>query len=354
MVGIHAARLITPYFALRSRLHEVRHEDIHYALHGAKSLIKARCMRGTLHLLPPHLFPHAHNATLSKRLSVCNSMYKKHGISDKVKKAISDTIIRNLQKGPLPSTTIPKLFLNFPLVEGPKKQANLTPAVVRNVVKELWERAIVCYINTDETFGAEQRSYGITKDVYPADFHTDGNEHSALVELLRAYILTYGPVSIGDIVWWSGQDKTRIKRALAEFKQDLQEIKFTEFDESLLIFKDDLEKLMLFDPKYEDWVNILAYEDPSLKGYFTTRARYVNSDHYDLLFNDIGEARPSIMLNGRIVGTWSFNKVSKLTSFQLFSTLPKRQLKIIESEFKKIQANVSQLLRPAETYDLFE
>jgi hypothetical protein len=45
----------------------------------------------------------------------------------------------------------------------------------------------------------------------------------------------------------------------------------------------------------DGWLTLLAYEDPSLKGYYESRFLYVDQKHYRLLFNKIGESRASII-----------------------------------------------------------
>lgn len=353
LVGVHAARLITPYFALRSRLRNVRHEDIHEALYQNKTLIKARCMRGTLHLLPHDVFEHAHPATLAKRLAVCSALFKKHDVTKAMARKLSDAVMAVLKDGPLSSIDLPHKTIEYMKQAGTARSAGWSVVAVRAVIKELWENGSICYVNMTRNFGAEQRSYGITRDFYPTIAGGSGGDETALDNLLRSYIRTYGPVTIGDMTWWSGQDRRRVKRSVERLSTELVELKSDEFEEPFQMTSDDYDAMVRFSPLSKDWVAILAYEDPSLKGYFTTRARYVEKEHYDLLFNAIGEARSSIMLNGRIVGTWGLNKRNGMVESTLFSPLSKQSQKLIEQELAKVQADAFQLLRLSASRDLF-
>ena len=259
-----------------------------------------------------------------------------------------------LKDGPLPSNDLPQKTIEYLKDGGSKRIAGRSVLAVRVVIKELWEAGSICYLNTTRSFGAEQRSYGITRDFYPTIAGIDRSEEAALSNLLKSYILAYGPVTIGDMVWWSGQDRRRVKRAVESLSGELIELKSAEFEEPLQMISHDYDAMMRFSPLSEDWVAILAYEDPSLKGYFSTRARYVEQEYYDLLFNAIGEARSSIMLNGKIVGTWGLDKRKGKVEFALFSPVPKHNQKLIEEELVKVQTDAFRLLRPSGIPDLFE
>ncbi|MGH3904748.1 MAG: DNA glycosylase AlkZ-like family protein [Pseudonocardiaceae bacterium] len=69
-------------------------------------------------------------------------------------------------------------------------------------------------------------------------------------------------------------------------------------------------------------VDLLAYEDPSLKGYFATRHRYVDHQHRTTLFNTIGEVRASIAVAGRCVGTWQFDRRTRTIDHNLYAPIP--------------------------------
>ncbi|MGZ2744889.1 winged helix DNA-binding domain-containing protein [Burkholderia stagnalis] len=340
LVGIHAARLITPYFALRARLDNVRHGDIYAALHEHKTLIKARCMRGTLHLLPRKVFNAAHGATLAKRLSVCRGMYKKLGILEREVDRIKGQIVELVSEAPRPSQEIERMISvtsSDPLHSTP---------VIRAAIKELWELGVLCYLNGSPHFGTEKRLYGLTSSFYSALI--DGaslDEGDGITALVRRYVFSYGPATLGDIAWWSGLDRTRIKRALDDLSEELCTVQITGFKEYFWISRSDSLAVADFSPPQSDWAALLAYEDPSLKGYHASRSRYVRSKDYDLLFNDIGEARPAILLNGMVVGVWTLERHKATISIELFRSLNSRQKNLINHEVESVRADLPALLR---------
>jgi hypothetical protein len=52
---------------------------------------------------------------------------------------------------------------------------------------------------------------------------------------------------------------------------------------------------------------LLAHEDTALKAYFQTRDRYLGGLPPRRAFNQIGEVLPSVIVNGMLAGTWSWN-----------------------------------------------
>jgi hypothetical protein len=339
LVGVHAARLITPYFALRARLPELDYSAIHDALHKEKTLIKARCMRGTLHLLPAPLFFYAHHATLTKRLGVCNALYKKLQMDANVILRTAMIIEEILINGPLSTDAIAALMFDTARRKGILESPTASLAGVRAVIKYLWEKGTLCYINENKKFGSEQRVYGLLNQTYPRFQLSDMDSERAVKELVRNYIRGYGPATEGDLVWWAGISKTFIRRAIDDLGEQITAVRVAGFDEKFMIMKSDLDLLNNSDVPGEDWVAILAHEDPSLKGYFSSRSRYVAAAHYDLLFNDIGESRPAIMLNGRVVGVWAYDKIIGSISSMFFEPPTAKQLKLIDHELNKVRAD---------------
>jgi hypothetical protein len=58
-------------------------------------------------------------------------------------------------------------------------------------------------------------------------------------------------------------------------------------------------------------VQLLAHEDPALKAYHETRDRYLAGLPQLRAFNQIGEALPTVTVNGVITGTWSWDSRSR-------------------------------------------
>ena len=80
-LGLHSARIMTPYTTLCSRMHEYKPEMLTSQLYEEKNIIKMRCMRTTLHMVPIDMASILHMATLNLRLAECNLFFKRNNIS---------------------------------------------------------------------------------------------------------------------------------------------------------------------------------------------------------------------------------------------------------------------------------
>ena len=337
LVGVHAARLITPFFALRSRLPGLAHSDVHAAAFGNRCLIKARCMRGTLHLLPMPEFKVAHRATLGPRLRVCQSIYNKLNLGQRQIGRLARRILQSVEPQPLSSRQIEAAVLRI--------HPRTSNEAVRAVLKGLWERGQLCYLNDNDEFGREQRLYGATRQTYPSlaeDCRL--STETAVRSLLHRYLRGYGPATVADIVWWSGLAKRQIEEALASLSEEVCPISLRGRDETFWLLSDELGELRRFRPVTNDWVVFLAHEDPSLKGYYSTRTRYVDHEHYDRLFNLIGESRPAVLLNGRVVGVWALDRRTAKVTTDIFARPTRRQLRLIERERHDLSSELPNLL----------
>lgn len=172
------------------------------------------------------------------------------------------------------------------------------------LVKYAWERGALCYINGSRTWGRERRVYGSTKHFYPRFDLNCLTEEEAVERLVYYYLGAFGPASFGDLCWWSGISVRKLRQTIVALGKKCRVIRIDGFAQELLLLDVEVDKLADFRAPREPWVTLLAYEDPTPKGYFETRYRYVNSAIYRRVFNQIGEIRPTVVVDGQVVGTW--------------------------------------------------
>ena len=190
--------------------------------------------------------------------------------------------------------------------------------ICKNVIKYCWESGNICYVNKNSNWNRENRYFGLTKNYYPNLDLNMFEEKEAQRLLVLAHVKNYGPVTIKDIMWWSGLNKQVIKRCLMELNNDIVAVNINGFDNVCFMEKISFEKYQDFNETNLEWMELLAYEDSSLKGYFETRFRYVDEKYYDRLFNQIGEVRASILYNGVAIGTWYYNLKAKKIVYSIF------------------------------------
>lgn len=342
-VGLHSARIQTPFFTLCSRLNSFTPDMLISALYKSKELIKLRCMRTTLHIVSHENADILHSATLKLRIAECLRQFKKYNLSlsnlDDLRSAIRDFIAVNPCQ--------PKILESY--IEGHLRDIYIDEhkkSLAKYVLKYCWEFGDICYINKTDDWERENRLYGLTSNEYPKFDLNTLNEMEAQKKLAYLYIKCFGPVTLNDFSWWSGLSP-RIMRDAVEENSDKFDIVHVEgFDSEFYILKSEIENIISFTVPKDDWVALLAYEDPSLKGYFESRKRFVNEPDYRRLFNAIGEARASIIQNGKVIGIWSWNKKTKSIELEFFYSVDKKiktMINEIVERYEKIFVGVKQL-----------
>ncbi|WP_203402728.1 DNA glycosylase AlkZ-like family protein [Archangium violaceum] len=316
LVGVHSARLQTPFVALHNRVVDFSVPRLRHELHVARRFIKLRCMRKTLHTVPLALAPVVHQATLGFRVAECDRLYRKLGLSPGQIRRLQDAVMLAVQGRERSSREI-EIFVRGRC----RLEKDVLTAAVRASIKELWERGRLCYLNQSEHWGQEERYYADTGQHY-AGLSLDSIEpEEAQRQLVRFYIDGYGPALEEDLCWWSGLSQGVIRRCIAHLGSDAVRVRVDGLEGSFLMSRRGREAMLDSSLPREPWVRLLAYEDPSLKGYAASRARYVDVRHYSRLFNAIGEARASIVADGEVVGCWTWDKKRQDVVLECFNPL---------------------------------
>lgn len=154
--------------------------------------------------------------------------------------------------------------------------------------------------------------------------------------LLRRYLAAFGPANIDDFQWWSGLTRGEITPALTSVRSELIDVRLDEHPEPLLLLAEHEPRLLAAEPLPHTHIDLLAYEDPSLKGYFTTRHRYVDDQHRATLFNKIGEVRVSIAHAGRCVGTWQFDRRTRTIDHVLYAPISKAAWRTVTEQLDRM------------------
>lgn len=337
LVGIHSARLPTPYFALNARMADFSPATLIDSLHEKRRMLKLRCMRRTLHSVTRELAPIVHQATLDVRIRDCARHFEAYNLSAAKLRELFRLLEHAAAQDPLPPKAIYALAENW--LKPRLKSATVAELkfLAKRSVKYAWEAGILCYINRSKAWGAETRLYGSTLAYYPSFNLNSLSESEAVKALVRWYLEAFGPVSFEDLSWWAGISTRKLRAGLTALGRQCRKIAIDDLHDELFLLDSDWQKLRRFKCE-EEWVALLAYEDPTLKGYFETRHRYLDPQIYDEVFNQIGEVRPTIVVGGQVVGIWSWNKKNQRIVTKLLKPVSKtarQRLKHIVSETEK-------------------
>lgn len=295
VLGLHAARLPSPYAIVAARTGDPAVPASLFTSPVRESLLTVRCMRKTLHTLPLPLAAAAHTATLrfrdrDARRAVLNAGHAMATIDRMI-----DRLCELLHDGPLPHRAIESCLATH----------SRDVHTGRLAIKVAWERGTIAYINATTAWNREARTFALTSAAYPA-LDVSLTRDQALTELVAAYFDRYGPATIRDATWWSGLSATDITAALLACDRAIIAVATPWSEDHCLMFADQAEEIAAAEA-ITTGVQFLAHEDTALKAYFQTRSRYLGGLPQQQAFNQIGEALPTVLVDGTVAGTWSWN-----------------------------------------------
>jgi hypothetical protein len=115
-------------------------------------------------------------------------------------------------------------------------------------------------------------------------------------ELVRSWLVSFGPGTEADVVWWLGATKTAVRRAL----DDVGAVEVSlDGGGTGWVLADDLDPVA----PVPDWAALLPVLDPTTMGW-KQRNFYLHPDHTPYLFDTNGNAGTTAWWNGRVVGCW--------------------------------------------------
>jgi hypothetical protein len=316
VLGLHAARLPSPFAIVAARTSDSGVPASLFSSSVRATLMTVRCMRKTLHTLPLPLAAAAHVATRSFRERDARRAVLNAGFQVGAIEAAIGELCTLLRSGPLPHRAIETCL---------GVQGTPVPAV-RLAIKMAWERGTIAYVNAATTWNREVRTFALTAAAYPA-FDASLTREQALIQLVTAYLDRYGPATMRDITWWSGLPASDVVAALGRCGRPVARVMTPWSRDPGMMFADHAPGHV----KDTDLtgVQFLAHEDTALKAYFQTRDRYLAGLPQPRAFNQIGEARACIILDGVVAGTWSWNPRTARVDIDVFPgrcSVPARRL----------------------------
>ena len=302
-------------------------------------------MRTTLHIVPFDIASVLHMATLDLRLADCKLFFRRNAISIEQVNDMEDDLI-NFINSPKTSVEIEEAILEkIEFVE-----TDLKKECAKKILKYFWEIGTLCYVNFAENWEKEERRYAVTKQFY-SDIDLKQYDIKKAQELLvLEYIRKFGPATIKDLSWWSGLSLKVVREIIERNECSITRFKVNGFETDFYILAEEVQKLEEYKLYNSEWVTLLAYEDPSLKGYYESRYRYVDKRYYNLLFNQIGEVRASILCNGKAIGIWKWDKKNKKIELEYFFN-PNESIKRKVKEIKELYES---MLFPDQQITLFD
>ncbi|MFW9849490.1 MAG: DNA glycosylase AlkZ-like family protein [Candidatus Thorarchaeota archaeon] len=353
-LGLHSTDYWTPYLSVWARIGNYDATKVFNKVNSGNLLYRRPAFRNTHHMihidnmplilaaLGPHLTRNMRPAPPIKELSDTE-------LEDRISEIVSV-----LEQGPMNMTDLKKELPHI----GNQMRWLLLMANGRGLVIR--------------SRGSHARSNRLDYDLFsrwvkgfkPLEI----SEEEARTQLALQYIQYFGPVTLDDLCWWMPCKITEGKKIVKNLGTEITTYDVQGTPHFITI--KDLEFASSIEEPTEPIVNFLPYEDHFPKA-FTHRAWYLTDDARDVLYprlrehywppemmppppgppkgmNASGEMRPSIWMDGQVVGRWEIDTSngSVVVSYGLFSKVTSKVKKIVESKRDDLKEFIENQLLP--------
>ncbi|MHA1136576.1 MAG: winged helix DNA-binding domain-containing protein [Candidatus Thorarchaeota archaeon] len=318
-LGLHSTDYWTPYFSTWARIGDFDAKDMFESLDNGRKLVRNHAFRTTIHVM--------HIDNLSMIISATGpSLYKAYRtdkyrkidiLSDKEIEAMFAAVKKALRKEPLNTSALKKAL--------PELGEHVRSALLMLMARGEVVRAKAKHARSNLT------SYALLEQWVEGFKLKLTDEQEAITNLIRHHIDRFGPVSTDDIAWWLRQTKTTVKGSISSLGEEIVTINTGKKEKYML--RSDFGIAKAYEKSKEDLVWFLPYEDHFLKA-FIDRTGFIEESIQPMLFpadrkhfwpsnpdapqimpgkgsRATGEVRPTIWLNGRVVGRWEIDDDGK-------------------------------------------
>jgi len=153
------------------------------------------------------------------------------------------------------------------------------------------------------------------------------HREEALAKLARTYFTSHGPATLADFVWWSGLSVADARHGLALIKSELVSEQIESqtywFANSFSLPQNENESIYVL-PAFDEL--IISYKD---------RSAVLTMENHKQAVSENGIFRPTIVLNGTVIGTWkrTAKKDKTLVEAFLFQSPDNAVLSLLEKAF---------------------
>ncbi len=157
------------------------------------------------------------------------------------------------------------------------------------------------------------------------------SREESLERLARKYFSSHGPATLQDFTWWSGLSITECRQAVEMIRPDfiLEKINGREcwMPNSICTPPSDHDLALLLAP-FDEFV--VSYKD---------RSEIIEETHYRKVITKNGIFSPTVMLNGKIIGSWkkSMKKNVPQVTLTFFEKVSKKTIHLFQPEIERLE-----------------
>ena len=287
LAALQAQWAPSPYLALWSRLKDFKRESLWNAIETKHTVVRARLMRGTLHLVSARDFYAYAVATQDLHRGAWNRLQVGRGVDPR---AVAKLAVSFARQPRMKEDVVVHLTEHLGSFGGPYKWL-------------IW-RFVSAHGDLVSAPPGGHWAYGGTDAPYVAARHwIDGGsrptEEKAVEHLIRRYLAAFGPATLADIAQFAGQVPARIRPVLEQIAPSLR--RFSDEQGRALL---DLPRAPRPAADVEAPVRFLPRYDELLIGY-EHRDRVIAREHRGAVYSKNAIVEAVFLVDGVAAGTWS-------------------------------------------------
>ena len=296
--GINACNIATPYLALLCRSVKNPFAALNKEQLKTRKITKIRAMRGNVYMMPTRRLPLILGAFIS-RPRIMSKYYKSWGVQEDNVVENRRRLMESLRMGPKSQKELRAQFpdlASVQLIGTGSERTNLLNLILQSLQMEgelIIEKSV-----TGETIRNTQ-VYVALRALFPK-LPPIPNREDCLPSLIKWYFQIHGPADFDDLAWWTGINKVLLKKSIE--KVALEQIEINGDTRPQYMLAEDIDALRATKGDETGDLTLLPPNDPYLKGHKNT-SFFLSGVPEQAVF-ERGESRPTIVVDGRVVGLW--------------------------------------------------
>lgn len=353
IAGANSQNLRDSYLSFWSRMKDFSDNILESQYMPGKGITRTWTVRGTVHTFPTeHYSAYVFGSPGERYLSSFDSYASRLGILERdyrIEK-LYIPLIDAMQKSAVPTNFISNFIADRLEEAGIKSRRNITRGWSNEssygpIWNGTYEMSYLGLIVNAGKRGSE--SMWMSTDAWIPYKLRDPDREECAADLIRKYIRAYGPVTLNDIIYWTGHRKTDVVRIIDRIRDDLYTLNYGDEKREYFSMEDEREDF----PEPDDAI-ILPRFDSIMMGY-EDKARILPDGTRNKIFANAGVIKQTVLVNGFAAGTWkkSINKRKveiKVDTFRTLTSTEKRSVREKFSEYseylgKEITLRISKL-----------
>ncbi|HEX2913013.1 MAG TPA: winged helix DNA-binding domain-containing protein [Chloroflexia bacterium] len=328
LCGLHAQLMSSAELTLWARIENLHPERVQKALWEERSLVKSWAMRGTLHLFPAQEYGLWQTALTTFRHYLKDSWLRYFGVTREELEQLIAMVAQALDDRIL---TRQELAEEVARLSGSAELAEKLRESWGAMLKPVTYRGLLCF---GPSSGQNVRFTRPDQWLNGSASKLEFTGAEAMLEVLRRFLASYGPVEREDFARWFGISRAEAARLIKQLGQEICVVEVEGLKSWLLT----AHLAEIQEASSEGNVRLLPAFDQYVIG-TTRQAEYILPGPFkERIYRQQGWISPVILVDGRMEGVWRHEIKGKRVEVQLepFGEMPSSVKHVAEQEAERL------------------